>query len=328
MKILFFLLPLLLINLNLNANQLKKLYKLAEIYEANGNYKEAMEIYKEIAKKEKDINRLYVDEDTKDSTQTISKNLTPIEDKETIETIEQILASSFNLFPYQENYFFPISYDTKNRDDGRNKIEAKFQLSVKKPIFYNLFNLNEDLYFGYTHTSWWQLYEDSSPFRETNYRPEIFMTIPYPNAQKTALKGIKFGFLHESNGQGKPQSRSWNRLYLESYFQIGNLFTIPRVWYKIPESKKDDDNPDIQDYMGYGDLTLIYPYKKSTFKLLLRNNFDFQDNKGFTQFDWTFPFFGSKNTFGYFQISSGYGESLIDYDEKINRINFGISLSR
>ncbi len=313
----------------LNAQNIEELYIKAKEYEQNGNFKEAMLTYKEIAKKERDINKTYIDEEIKITNEVITENLDPIENEETVETIEQILASNFNLYPYHENYLFPFSYDTKKRSDGRNQMETKFQLSVKKPILTNFFNLNETIYFGYTHTSWWQLYNDSAPFRETNYRPEIFVNIPYIRADKTALKGFKFGFLHESNGQDKPKSRSWNRLYLESYFQLGNLFAIPKVWYRIPEKEVDDDNPDIQDFLGYGDLTLVYPYKRHTLKLLLRNNMKFDDdNKGFAQLDWTFPFFGSKNTFGYIQLSNGYGDSLIDYDKEISRINFGISLSR
>lgn len=313
----------------LNAQTIEELYEKAKEFEANGNFKEAMLAYKQIAKKQRNINRTYIDEGIQNKTQVVTENLNPIENEETVETIEQILASNFNLFPYHENYFFPFSYDTKKRSDGRNQTETKFQLSVKNPIIDNFFGLNETVYFGYTHTSWWQLYNESAPFRETNYRPEIFVNIPYVSAEKTALKGFKFGFLHESNGQDTPNSRSWNRLYLESYFQVGNLFAIPKVWYRIPEKEAEDDNPNIQDFLGYGDLTLVYPYKKHTFKLLLRNNMKFDDdNKGFAQLDWTFPFFGSKNTFGYIQLSNGYGDSLIDYDEEISRINFGISLSR
>jgi phospholipase A1 len=312
----------------LEASELNKLYEEAQRLEANGKYKEAMLLYKKIAEEERTSNSSYMDEGQK-KVKVFKEVIDPIEDKETAETIEQIVASKFNLFPYHENYFLPFSHDTKKSSEGREQTEAKFQLSVKKPIIDNLFRLNETVYFGYTHTSWWQLYEDSSPFRETNYKPEVFVTIPYGKSDKTSLKGFKFGFLHESNGQKEPESRSWNRLYLESYFQAGNLFVVPKVWYRIPEKEEDDDNPDLEDYMGYGDLTLLYPYKKHTFKLLLRNNLKFDDrNKGFTEFDWSFPFFGSKNTFGYIQLSSGYGDSLIDYDKKINRISFGISLSR
>lgn len=312
----------------LYANEIDKLYEKAQLLESKGEYREAMLLYKDIAKKETQFNRIYVDEDKRNQVKVMEEIIDPIEDKETHETIEQILASNFDLFPHHENYLFPFSYDTNKRED-RKRTEAKFQLSVKKPIIYNFLGFNETVNFGYTHTSWWQLYNESSPFRETNYQPEIFVTVPYGKRDKTSLKGFTFGLLHESNGQPEPESRSWNRLYLEGYFQAGNLFVVPRVWYRIPEKEDDDDNPDLEDYMGYGDISLVYPYKKHTFKLLLRNNLKFdEDNKGYAQLDWTFPFFNSKNTFGYLQLSSGYGDSLIDYDDEVNRISFGISLSR
>lgn len=317
-----------LICLNAFSNELDNLYTKAQELEINGQYKEAMLLYKQLANKERTINRTYIDEDKRKEIQVAKKTLNTIEDKQTVETIEQMLASSFDLYPYHENYLLPFSYDTKKRDD-REQVETKFQLSVKKPITHNLFGFNETINLGYTHTSWWQVYDESSPFRETNYKPEVFVTVPYGKSNKTSLKGFKFGFLHESNGQKEEKSRSWNRLYLESYFQIGNLFAVPTVWYRIPEKDDEDDNPDIHNYLGYGDLTLIYPYKKHTFKLLLRNNLKLDDdNKGFAQFDWTFPFFNSKNAFGYVQLSNGYGDSLIDYDKEISRVSFGISLSR
>eukprot|EP01029_Cantina_marsupialis_P025166 TRINITY_DN66200_c0_g1_i1.p1 TRINITY_DN66200_c0_g1~~TRINITY_DN66200_c0_g1_i1.p1 ORF type:complete len:338 (-),score=27.78 TRINITY_DN66200_c0_g1_i1:192-1058(-) len=288
-----------------------------------------MQIYKDIALKKNENKKIYFDENKKIAEKIADETLDDFDDKETKQTVVQMLANSFDLYPYQENYLMPFSYDTKKRKDGREQTEVKFQLSVKKPIVTNLFNMNETINFGYTQTSWWQLYNDSAPFRETNYKPEVFIEIPYGKKNKTALKGFKFGLLHESNGQGEDKSRSWNRLYLTSYFQAGNLFIAPRVWYRLPESESEDDNPDIQKYLGYGDLTLMYPYKDHTFKLLLRNNLRMSDdNKGFAQLDWTFPMFGSKSTFGFLQLSSGYGDSLIDYDQEVNRISFGISLSR
>lgn len=300
----------------------------AQLLENKGNYKEAMKIYKQIALEQTKINRVYIDEDKKIALKELSNSLDKIEDIETENTVQQIIASNFNLYPYKENYFLPISYDTKKRSN-REQNEVKFQVSLKKPISYNLFNLKETINFGYTQTSWWQLYDDSAPFRETNYQPEIFMEIPYGEKDKTIIKGFKIGLLHESNGQNEDKSRSWNRIYLTSYLQTGNLFIIPRVWYRLKENKENDDNPDIHKFLGYGDLTFAYPYKQHTFKLLLRNNLRLNsENKGFAQLDWTFPFFNSKNYFGYIQASTGYGESLIDYDIKSDKIGFGISLSR
>lgn len=316
--------------------QLKKAMQLEEA----GQYKKAMLIYKQLALKNEDTKQELettlesMDEveqekvSIKNGFNHIKKAFKEVKDKTTNSAIEQALASAFNIYPYKENYFLPISYDTKSRED-RDRSEAKFQISIKKPISYNLFGLKETLNIGYTQTSWWQIYSDSSPFRETNYQPEIYMLAPYFNHENSALKAYKLGFLHESNGQHGDESRSWNRLYLEGYFQFENFFAIPRVWYRIPEKSSDDDNRDIEDYLGYGDLDLIYAYGEHTFKLLLRNNLKFnEDNKGFAQASWLFPFPGSKDTFGYIQLSSGYGDSLIDYDHEINRIGFGISLSR
>lgn len=305
-------------------------YEKAIELEKARKYEEAMLLYKQLASNNLEIEKVLKAEES----QKVEKNTileTKIEksdDKDTNSTIEQILKAEFDILPYKDNYFLPISYDDKKRV-SREQNEAKFQFSIKKTISKNILGLNETISFGYTQKSWWQIYDDSSPFRETNYQPEVFMIAPYPSFEKTALKAYKVGFIHESNGQEGLESRSWNRLYLEGYFQLSNLFLIPKVWWRIPEDDKNDDNPDITHYLGYGDFTLFYPYKKHTFKLLLRNNLKLdEDNKGFAELNWTFPFFNSKNTFGYIQMSSGYGDSLIDYDTEVNRFSFGISLSR
>ena len=321
-----------------------ELLQQAQELEKQGNYKEAMLLYKQLATQEiltsSDLeeNLSKNDPEIKDNPahkvniksglKHIKNSFETVNDTQTNSTIEQILSSSFDLYPYKENYLLPFSYDLKKRED-RQQTEAKFQISVKKPITYDLLGLNETINFGYTQKSLWQIYNDSSPFRETNYQPEIFMLIPFNDKEYRYLKAYKMGYLHESNGQSDEDSRSWDRLYLEGYFQMQNLFFIPRVWLRIPERASDDDNPDIEEYLGYGDLSFLYAYKDQTFRVLLRNNLKFNDaNKGFVELNWSFPLFGSQNNFGFVQLSSGYGDSLIDYDKEINRASIGISLSR
>ncbi|WP_261545403.1 phospholipase A [Campylobacter lari] len=51
-------------------------------------------------------------------------------------------------------------------------------MSLKKTFFEDLLSLNESYNIGYTQISWWQLYEHSSLFRETNYLPEFFINFP------------------------------------------------------------------------------------------------------------------------------------------------------
>jgi phospholipase A1 len=257
------------------------------------------------------------------------KQIDKVDDKETNTNIKESITKNFELYPYKKNYILPATYDL-NKSDDRKEFETIFQISLEKPIAYNLFGQNEFISASYTQKSFWQTAEDSAPFRETNYEPELFILFPYENS--TYLKSYKLAFNHFSNGKGDEISRSWNRLYLEGTFQLSELFITPRIWYKIPENENDDNNPDIQDYYGYGDLTLVYSYQKHQFELILRDNLEFNEkNKGSAEFNWTFPLpriFYSTNTYGFFQAFTGYGNSLIDYDRETNKIGLGIALSR
>ncbi len=332
-------LPLLICSFSF-AEDVSSIYQEAQNQENLGNYKEAMLLYKKVAeanisKEDKYILDLAKDQEHRVETFTTmkrdfyQKQIDKIKDKETDENLEQIITKDFNLYPYKKNYLLPVNYNF-NDIENRNNVETTFQISVEKPISYNFLGLNESISAAYTQKSFWQTTEDSSPFRETNYEPEIFIQFPYK--ENSVLKAYKLSLMHSSNGRNDENSRSWNKIYLEAYYQFSNLFLIPKVWYRIPEEKGSDDNPDIEDYYGYGDLTLLYAYKKHTFELLLRNNLKFSDsNKGAVELNWTFPlpeFLSTKNTYGMLQLFSGYGNSLIDYDREINKIGLGIAFSR
>ncbi|MDD3324717.1 MAG: phospholipase A [Sulfurospirillaceae bacterium] len=259
--------------------------------------------------------------------------LSKYDNNETQSSVEQILSSSFDIQPYKMNYLLPFTYND-TRHENRKNSETKFQVSFKKNLLQNFFGLNESLFVAYTQTSWWQTSAQSTPFRETNYAPEIFMLFPY-GEKESPLKAYKIGLLHESNGQDEEKSRSWNRIYAQGFFQLGEFLVSPRFWYRLPErdkinlaDKNGDDNPDIYKYLGYGDISISYPWGSHFFTLLVKNNFDFVDkNRGAVQLDWTFPLFG-KDMFGFIQLYSGYGESLIDYNKRNDKIGIGFAISR
>ena len=322
------------------SDEINTLYQQALEYEERNDYQNAMILYKKIAQKNLLIENKYLIDKSKDDfyeTQSIdemkksfyNRQINKVEDKETNESLSQIISGNFGLYPYEKNYLIPVSYDFKKSDD-RNQWETTYQISVEKPISYNFFGLNESISVAYTQKSFWQTSEDSSPFRETNYRPELFVMFPYENSE--TLKGYKFSILHESNGRNNEYSRSWNRLYAEAYLQLTNLFIIPKVWYRLKESSLEDDNPDIEDYYGYGDLTLFYAHKKHTFELKTRNNLKFDENNRTSfEFNWAFPLpklVSSSNSYGLIQIFKGYGNSLIDYNRNSSRVGFGIAFSR
>ncbi|WP_066569396.1 phospholipase A [Snodgrassella sp. CFCC 13594] len=214
-----------------------------------------------------------------------------------------------------------------SREDQK-KIEAKMQISFKTKLLEDLFRTRADLWFGYTQQSHWQVWNGhtSAQFRNTDYMPELFITQPVhanlPWGGK--LRMIGAGYLHQSNGQSDPLSRSWNRIYAMAGAEWGNLTVIPRVWWRIPESKSDDNNPDINRYMGYGDLRLQYRFSDAkTLGTTLRLNP--KTGKGSMQLDYSFPLVGKLK--GYVQAYDGYGESLLDYNHRHRSIGIGILMN-
>lgn len=259
----------------------------------------------------------------------------------------KILENNFGLLPYKSNYLIPFSYSSvkykryfsaykeddipkewQDNMEYENHVEAEYQLSFQKPLTYNLIGWNESISFAYTQQVWWKLYDDSSPFRETNYLPELFMVIPTSDLidKDYNLKAIKFGYRHQSNGQEGYQSRSWDRLFFATLWQWTNLFIKAEGWYRLPE-KSNDDNPDIHDYMGYGDLQLNYLFGKNQVNLLWRNNLNTDKNRGAIQIDYSTPFFNSNTTYWYIKLFSGYGESMINYNQSVDKLSIGFAYS-
>ncbi len=242
----------------------------------------------------------------------------------------------FPITPYRSNYILPYTYNSspnyaavREADPGEDLKyeEVAFQLSFKVKLWTDVLGQKADLWVAYTQRSFWQLYnfEDSSPFRETDYEPELLLNFR-TDYSLLGLRGrfINVGFNHQSNGQSEPLSRSWNRIVANAGFERGNFSLLLRGWYRIPDSAADDDNPNIEDYMGYGEIWAYYFWKGNRFGIMLRNNLDFNPNRGAVQLEWSFPLFELVS--GYLQYYYGYGESLLDYNHSVNRIGIGFIL--
>ena len=250
---------------------------------------------------------------------------------------------AFVMSAFRPNYILPLTYNSNpNQDPARpgapivpgtssreiEPVEMKFQISVKVKAWEHMFHKDLDLWLAYTQLAFWQAYNSkaSAPFRETNYEPEAVFSLR-TNYSIFGLNGrvITLELDHQSNGRSEPLSRSWNRVIGGTLLERGNLALWIRAWYRIPESADQDDNPDILDYMGHGDVVVAYKHGAQTYSLMLRNNLRKDNNRGAVQLDWSFPM--TESLRGYVQYFNGYGESLIDYNHSSNRLGVGLMLT-
>lgn len=242
----------------------------------------------------------------------------------------------FPITPYRSNYILPYTYNTtpnegpiREADPGKEvqKNEVNFQISFKIKLWEDVLDKEMDLWVTYTQRSFWQFYNfaDSAPFRETDFEPELLLNVR-TNYRLLGFRGrfINAGLNHQSNGRAEPLSRSWNRIVANFGFERDNVILLLNVWYRIPEDEAKDDNPGIEDYLGYGQLNVLYSWHGHMFGLLVRNNLQGHGNKGALQGTWSFPLLQSVS--GYVHYFNGYGESLLDYNASANRIGVGFIL--
>ena len=205
--------------------------------------------------------------------------------------------------------------------------EIKFQISIKSDLFD--ITRRQTIWVGYSQLSFWQIFdtEHSNPFRESDYEPEIIYSYR-PSKGRFAGMAVSFingGLEHQSNGQSLPRSRGWNRMYVQvglerDFGDSGRLALLPRYWKRLGGGGPRDDNPDILDYMGHGDLELRYYHGHSMLSAIARIRA--------IQLDLSLPLriFDIKNADLHLQYFHGYGESLIDYNQKHTTLGIGISM--
>lgn len=247
---------------------------------------------------------------------------------------------------YLPNFLLPMHYTSKiNRSPSSpahpvsadhpnyRQIEAKLQISLRAKVVENLLLPGADLWFAYTQRSLWQVWDrdDSSPFRSNDYQPEAIYVVPVPASIGELpfgwnLRMLQLGMAHQSNGQNAPLSRSWNRVYLGAGLERGDFGVQVRANHRLSERTKDD-NPDLTDYIGQGEIAMTWLPGPSTVNLTWRPNFK-KLERGSLQLDWTHPVFASQpaGLRWYAQLFSGYGETLLDYNHRQTSLGLGLTL--
>ncbi|WP_049721359.1 phospholipase A [Gilvimarinus polysaccharolyticus] len=244
-------------------------------------------------------------------------------------------ANRFVLTPHNRTYVLPLNYsqhtnaapfeEAAGKPTDLQNTEIDFQISLKVLIAQDLLHDNGNLYIAYTNRSLWQAYNSdiSRPFRETNHEPELLFSATN-DWQIFGFRNVlnQVGLVHQSNGQSGTLSRSWNRIRARSVFERGNLALAFAPWYRLPEKLEDDDNPDIEDYLGHYEITAAYAYKGHIIDTTTRRPFS---DKGSVELGWSFPL--RPTVRGYLKYFHGYGASLIDYNVETQSIGLGVVFS-
>lgn len=253
----------------------------------------------------------------------------------------------YTLRTYRANYVLPYYYsnniNTQPSSPTRGSVEEetkykgeemKLQFSFRTKVLEDFLLPNADLWVSYTQTSLWQAWNKdlSRPFRSTDHNPDIFYVIPVSQRfdlipGELGIEMIRIGLAHHSNGQSKPESRSWNYWHISTAMTLGPLILESTYKNRVNETYEDDDNPDLIYFKGNLETRLTGLIGRSTISLERSSQY-LSMERGSWQFDLTYPL--TKNQPEgvriQLQLFSGYGETLLDYNHRQTRIGIGFLL--
>ena len=102
------------------------------------------------------------------------------------------------------------------------------------------------------------------------------------------------------------------------------MLITARLWKRFSETSIQDDNPQIEDYIGRCEIKTALTYGKHVFNLSFRNNLNFKHNRAHIEGSWVIPL--NRDLRLMLQASHGYGDSLIDYNYKQTILGIGFVL--
>ncbi len=204
--------------------------------------------------------------------------------------------------------------------------QTKIQLSFKSALVDEV-----PLYFGYTQIMFWALAEQSKPFTDSTYNPELFYRQRVVNS---VVKSVDFGiFEHRSNGKAEAASRSYNQSYIKLNADYESKYWVTAVSTKFSYLyETDDTNRDIMAYVSPLEIEVRFIQLLNWW--VNENEFDVRFHpggkyaqewdKGGYEVGWNFRLGKLKVVPSfYIQYYSGYAESLLNYNEYVHEWRAG-----
>ncbi len=210
---------------------------------------------------------------------------------------------------------------------GDDDLKLQFSMRYRLSKSYNL-------YFAFTQLMFWSIYEDSKPFREVNYRPEVFYR--FISKENKVLRSVDVGYYHHSNGRDRDASRSLDQLFLRTSFVtnyhnqlLGSIVKLQKIF------NEDSTNKDISNHLGFWELTAFYSGLVSIdgknvgirFRTFAGSKVYDMDKGGY-EVGLVYNLESSDlNPMLYFQRYEGYGETLLDYNKRRTEYRLGFMLA-
>lgn len=222
---------------------------------------------------------------------------------------------------YKDNYM--VTGIPLDKSINRKSADAFFQFSIRHRVTRSILPFNSFLYITYSQKSFWDIYDESSPFRDTNYNPGI--AIGRYVIKDNKLKGaVALSIEHESNGKADADSRSWNYINLSAkYFY--NMRTSFKAQVYLPYID-GENNKSLLKYKGYGILSINAIDKRNlwwfSLDLMPRNKVINPNVHA------SISYKVSKNSNQYLTLDfySGYAEGLLNYKKYSNQIRVGFTI--
>lgn len=237
------------------------------------------------------------------------------------ELVRKVLDRQAPFAVYKDNYM--VTGIPLNKSINRKSADAFFQFSIRHRVTKSVLPFNSFLYITYSQKSFWDIYDESSPFRDTNYNPGLGIGRYVIKGNK--LKGAMMVSLeHESNGKADLESRSWNYINLSAkYFY--NMRTSVKAQVYLPYVD-GGNNKNLLKYKGYGILSVNAIDKKHLWWFSL--NIIPRDKLINPNLHTSLSYRVSKNSNQYLTLDyyAGYGEGLLNYTKYTNQIRIGFTI--
>lgn len=204
---------------------------------------------------------------------------------------------------------------------------SKVQVSFKSPIV-----RGTPLYFGYTQLMFWALRDDSKPFRDLTYNPELFYRHSFKNLG--FLKSVDLGLWnHTSNGKAGNESRSFDKFYVRANLEkefprwVMGFFIQASELYNFDEGNRNIDEFISPLSVGVSFVQVFEAWvDKSEFSLqaIPGGRFAEEVYRGGYQASLSFRLGGLDIVPAfYLQYYHGYAETLLNYADKVDVFRAG-----